>query len=69
MERIMNHVNLPLAVLHSEAWKSSILTRIGGANIKVMRMNVKNVTDKDYWLSPYYLGSPRTVAFSVETKF
>ncbi|PXF32499.1 hypothetical protein WH50_04235 [Pokkaliibacter plantistimulans] len=34
-----------------------------------LRMNVKNVTDKDYWLSPYYLGSPRTVAFSVETKF
>ncbi|MDH2433793.1 TonB-dependent siderophore receptor [Pokkaliibacter sp. MBI-7] len=34
-----------------------------------LRVNVKNVTDKDYWLSPYYLGSPRTVAFSAETKF
>lgn len=46
MERIMNHVNLPLAVLHSEAWKSSILTRIGGANIKVMRMDATSYPEE-----------------------
>lgn len=35
----MSHVNLKSAVAQSNAWKSSILAKIGGANIKVMRMD------------------------------
>lgn len=31
--------------------------------------NVSNLTGKDYWASNFYLGDPRTVAFSVKTQF
>jgi len=35
----------------------------------IVRLNVFNLTDKDYWQDRYYLGMPRTVAFSVSTMF
>lgn len=38
-EFIVSLVDLKLAVAESEAWKSAVLTRIGGANLKVMRMD------------------------------
>ncbi|WP_350283819.1 TonB-dependent receptor [Nitrosomonas sp.] len=34
-----------------------------------VRLNVINLTGKDYWQSATYLGVPRTVAFSVSTMF
>jgi len=34
-----------------------------------VRLNVINLTDKDYWQNDYTLGTPRTVAFSVSTMF
>ncbi|WP_400766502.1 TonB-dependent receptor [Methylosinus sporium] len=33
------------------------------------RVSVNNVADRHYWLTDSYLGSPRTVAFSVAAKF
>jgi len=35
----------------------------------VFRLNVSNVTDAKYWLSPYNVGLPRTVAASAQIKF
>jgi hypothetical protein len=35
----MNLINLKSAVAQSEAWKSTILAKVGGANIKVLRMD------------------------------
>jgi quercetin dioxygenase-like cupin family protein len=35
----MSLVDLKLTVAKVEAWKSSILAKVGGANIKVMRMD------------------------------
>ena len=34
-----------------------------------VRLNVINLTDKDYWQNDYTLGTPRTVAFSISTMF
>jgi iron complex outermembrane receptor protein len=35
----------------------------------IFRLNVTNVTNKSYWLSQYYVGDPRSIAFSVQAKF
>ncbi|WP_353765104.1 TonB-dependent receptor [Nitrosomonas sp. H1_AOB3] len=34
-----------------------------------VRLNVINLTGKNYWQNEYTLGAPRTVAFSVSTMF
>ncbi|MCC3262300.1 TonB-dependent receptor, partial [Paenibacillus polymyxa] len=34
-----------------------------------LRLNVNNVTGRDYWLNSYYLGSPRSVALSAQMQF
>ena len=34
-----------------------------------LRLNVNNLTGKDYWLNSYYLGSPRSVALSAQVQF
>jgi len=34
-----------------------------------LRLNVSNLTDKSYWLNSYYVGSPRSVAFSAQMQF
>lgn len=34
-----------------------------------LRLNVNNMLDKDYWLNAYYLGAPRSVAFSANMQF
>lgn len=34
-----------------------------------LRLNVNNVAGRDYWQSSYYLGSPRSVAFSAQMQF
>lgn len=36
---IISLVNLKSAVAQSEAWKSTVLAQVGGANLKVMRMD------------------------------
>jgi iron complex outermembrane receptor protein len=38
-------------------------------NPLTLRLNVANVTGEKYWLNSYYLGTPRTVAFSAQMKF
>lgn len=38
-------------------------------NPLTLRLNVSNVTDKNYWQNSYYLGAPRTIAFSAQMKF
>jgi iron complex outermembrane recepter protein len=35
----------------------------------ILRLNVNNVTDKDYWLNSYYVGAPRSLAFSAQMQF
>jgi quercetin dioxygenase-like cupin family protein len=35
----MNLINLKSAVTQSVAWKSTIIAKVGGANIKVLRMD------------------------------
>jgi quercetin dioxygenase-like cupin family protein len=35
----MTLINLKLAASQSESWKSSVLAKVGSANIKVMRMD------------------------------
>jgi iron complex outermembrane receptor protein len=34
-----------------------------------LRLTVNNVADKNYWQDSYYVGTPRSVAFSVQTRF
>lgn len=34
-----------------------------------LRLSVNNVADKSYWLNSYYVGAPRTVAFSAQMQF
>lgn len=38
-------------------------------NPATLRLNVSNITGEDYWLSSYHLGTPRSIAFSVNMKF
>lgn len=44
----MSPVNLQSAVAQSEAWKSCVLARVGGANIKVMRMDDAPYREKSH---------------------
>lgn len=34
-----------------------------------LRLNINNLFDKSYWLNAYYVGAPRTVAFSANLQF
>ncbi len=34
-----------------------------------LRLNINNLMDKDYWLNAYYVGAPRSVAFSAQMQF
>lgn len=43
-------------------------TKVSGKPVS-MRMTINNVANRDYWLSSYYLGSPRSVAFSAQMQF
>lgn len=38
-------------------------------NPLTLRLNVANVTNEAYWMNSYYLGKPRTVAFSAQMRF
>lgn len=38
-------------------------------NDLTLRVNVSNLTNKEYWLNSFYLGDPRTVAFSAQFEF
>lgn len=44
----MGLVDLKLAVAQSEAWKSSVLAKVGGANLKVMRMDGAPYPDESH---------------------
>ncbi|MNN47172.1 Ferrichrome receptor FcuA precursor [compost metagenome] len=44
------------------------VTKVSGRPL-TLRLNVNNVTDRDYWLNSYYLGTPRSVAFSAQMPF
>jgi len=35
----------------------------------VFNLNATNLTDEDYWVGAYNIGMPRTVAFSMQTRF
>lgn len=35
----------------------------------ILRLNVTNITNENYWISSYYTGDPRTVTFSAQMKF
>jgi quercetin dioxygenase-like cupin family protein len=45
---IMSLINLKLAVAQSEAWTSSVLAKVGGANVKVMRMDGAPYPDESH---------------------
>ncbi|MDR1854821.1 MAG: TonB-dependent receptor [Azoarcus sp.] len=38
-------------------------------NEMIFRLNIANVTDRAYWVSSYAVGEPRSIGFSVTTKF
>ena len=44
-------------------------TQLYTGNEFILRFDVKNVTNKNYWLTTNYVGQPRTYAFSAETRF
>lgn len=44
----MSLVNLKSAVAQSDAWKSIILARVGGAQLKVMRMDTAPYPDETH---------------------
>lgn len=43
-------------------------TRVAGQPL-TLRLNVANVANKSYWLNSYYVGAPRSVAFSAQMQF
>lgn len=43
-------------------------TQISGKPL-TLRLNVSNLADKSYWLNSYYVGAPRSVAFSAQVRF
>lgn len=43
-------------------------TKVAAQDV-VLRLNVNNVTGKDYWLNPNTIGAPRTVAMSAQFTF
>lgn len=43
--------------------------RLPSGQEAVFRLNVSNLTNKSYWLTSNYVGSPRTVAMSAQIKF
>nr|WP_255406992.1 TonB-dependent siderophore receptor [Rhodoferax sp. OV413] len=43
-------------------------TKVSGRPV-TLRATVNNVADRDYWLSSYYLGTPRSLAFSAQLQF
>jgi quercetin dioxygenase-like cupin family protein len=44
----MSLIDLKLAASQSEAWKSSVLAKVGSANIKVMRMDGRLYPDESH---------------------
>ncbi|PWB30491.1 TonB-dependent siderophore receptor [Pseudomonas sp. SDI] len=38
-------------------------------NNLTLRVNLSNLSNKEYWLNSFYLGDPRTVAFSAQLEF
>lgn len=44
-------------------------TRLTDSSNLTLRTNVSNLTNKQYWLSSYYLGAPRTLTFSAQLEF
>ncbi|MDB4836957.1 cupin domain-containing protein [Marinomonas sp.] len=44
----MNFIDLNAQVRRSDAWKSTVLARIGDANIKVMRMDGTSYPDESH---------------------
>lgn len=43
-------------------------TKVAG-KLTSLRLIVNNLADRNYWISSYYLGSPRSVAFSAQMQF
>ncbi|MBB1599085.1 TonB-dependent receptor [Variovorax sp. UMC13] len=43
-------------------------TRVSGKPL-TLRLNVANLANKSYWLNSYYVGAPRSVAFSAQMQF
>ncbi len=43
-------------------------TQLAGKPLS-LRLAVSNLADRDYWLNSYYLGTPRSVAFSAQMAF
>lgn len=44
-------------------------TILAGGHEAIFRLNVSNVTDRAYWVNSFFVGQPRTVAFSGQFKF
>ncbi|WP_412773434.1 TonB-dependent receptor [Nitrobacter sp.] len=44
-------------------------TRIPSGQELILRMNVANLTDHAYWMTPNLVGAPRTISFSGQVKF
>ncbi|SNS89029.1 TonB-dependent receptor [Pseudomonas segetis] len=44
-------------------------TAVSNDSNLTLRANVSNLADKEYWLSSYYLGAPRTLTFSAQLEF
>lgn len=51
----MNLINLKSEAVKLDTWKSSILARAGGANIKVMRMDGDSYPDETHDYSEIFL--------------
>lgn len=43
--------------------------QLSSNNTLTLRTNVSNLANKEYWLSSYYLGAPRTLTFSAQLEF
>ncbi|VFR83295.1 Ferrichrome-iron receptor [plant metagenome] len=43
-------------------------TKVSGKPL-TLRLNVNNLADRNYWINSYYVGPPRSVAFSAQMQF
>jgi iron complex outermembrane receptor protein len=62
----VNHVKIPGYTVYDLG--ARYVERILGKET-TFRLNIANVTDKKYWATSYALGEPRSIGFSVTTKF
>ena len=61
--------NMPFKAAPAAQQEGLVPDQLGSNNSLTLRTNISNLANKEYWLSSYYLGAPRTLTFSAQLEF